>query len=60
MTDLNDTLRYAPRDSFGLYGRGVTRRKLGDREGAEADIAAAKSVQSDIVEQFTHFWLKDF
>jgi Flp pilus assembly protein TadD len=31
-----------------LYGRGVAKEQLGDRAGADADIAAAREIDPDI------------
>jgi hypothetical protein len=42
-----------------LFGRGVSRRKLGDREGGDADIAYAKQLLPDVEERFRHPWQLD-
>jgi hypothetical protein len=51
-------LRINPRHALALYGRGILRRKLGDAENAERDMAAARAIASDIAEQFKGFGLE--
>jgi hypothetical protein len=45
------TVRRPPNSS--LYGRGVAKLKNGDSTGGIPDIAAAKAIQADIVDQFS-------
>jgi hypothetical protein len=45
-------------ESRALYGRGVAKLKLGDADGGNADIAAAKAIQSDIAEEFARYGVK--
>lgn len=40
----------APKEASPLYGRGLAKKKLGDRTGGDADIAAARSLEPGIVE----------
>jgi hypothetical protein len=40
-----------------LYGRGFAKRKKGDTRG-NADIAAAKAIRADIVEEYDGYGLK--
>ena len=35
-----------------LYGRGLARQKRNDRKGSEADMAAAKKLDPDVVSAF--------
>ena len=41
-----------------LYGRGLAKARKGDRNGSSADIAAAKAIKSDIVDEFARYGLK--
>jgi hypothetical protein len=58
MMDYTEALRINPRQALALYGRGILRRKLGDAENAERDMAAARAIASDIPEQFKGFGLE--
>jgi hypothetical protein len=40
------------KNALALYGRGVVRLKNGDAENGAADIAAAKAIDSNVVEAF--------
>jgi tetratricopeptide (TPR) repeat protein len=55
LSDCNGALRLNPQLSASLYGRGLAKRKTGDAEGGDADIAAAKALTSGIVEQFARY-----
>jgi hypothetical protein len=39
------------------YGRGFAKLKQGDLAGGNADIAAAKTIDQNIVEEFSHYGL---
>jgi hypothetical protein len=41
-----------------LYGRGLARTKKGDTAAGEADMAAAKALQSDVGETFASVEVK--
>ena len=47
-------LRNDPKVARALYGRGLAKQKKGD-PGADADIAAAKAIKSDIAEEFARY-----
>jgi len=49
--DYETALKINPKLAGALYGRGLTKRKKSDVI-ADADIAAAKAIQSDIAEKF--------
>jgi len=38
-----------------LYGRGVAKLKSGDADGGNADMAAAKAMQPDIVSAYIRY-----
>ena len=50
----NAALELQPKRAESLYARGIARLKKGD-EGGQADIAAAKAIQGDIVEKFGRY-----
>ena len=41
-----------------LYGRGLAKLKKGDRDGGNADIAAAKAIRADIADNFARYGVK--
>lgn len=43
-----------PKSAMALYGRGVARLRQGDA-GGEADLAAAKALKADVVEEFAKY-----
>ncbi len=58
ITDYNSALRLAPKLASSLYGRGFAKLKKGDPAGGNADIAAAKTVDKDIVGEFARYGLQ--
>lgn len=44
--------RLDPKSADGLYGRGLAKLKKGDTEGGNADMTAAKAIDTKIAEQF--------
>lgn len=50
-------IRLQPRSAWSLYGRGLAKIRKGDRAGGEADIAAARAVQPDLVEEAKRYGL---
>lgn len=50
--DFNAALRHHPGLATSLYVRGIAKLKRGDASGGNADIAAAKGIQSDVAESF--------
>jgi tetratricopeptide (TPR) repeat protein len=50
VADYDSALKYNPKRTIALYGRGLARRAKGDRTGGDADIAAARAIQPDIAE----------
>ncbi|HEU4960287.1 MAG TPA: aspartyl protease family protein [Sphingomonas sp.] len=49
--DYDDALKAEPKLVSSLYGRGVARRRLGQTAAGDADIAAAKAIDADRVEE---------
>ena len=41
-----------------LYGCGLAKLKRGDRDGGNADIAAAKAIRADIADNFARYGVK--
>jgi tetratricopeptide (TPR) repeat protein len=58
IADYNTALKLDPKFSGSLYGRGIVKRKMGDIIGADADIAAAKTTQADIAEEYANYGVK--
>jgi tetratricopeptide (TPR) repeat protein len=54
VTDYDAALKGSARDPYSLYGRGIAKMRLGDSQGAQADIAASKEVQ-DVSAEFTAY-----
>lgn len=55
IADFDAALRIDPRRALSLYGRGVAKQRKGDASEANADIAAATALKSDIAEQFARY-----
>jgi tetratricopeptide (TPR) repeat protein len=53
LSDYNAALNQAPAQAASLYGRGLVERRRGDAGKGDADIAAARQLQSDVGETFT-------
>ena len=58
VSDYNAALQINPKLAFALYGRGLARLKNADPSG-ETDIAAAKSLQADIAEEYARYGLPE-
>ena len=58
VSDYNTALRIDPKLAFALYGRGLAKLKSEDQAG-EADIAAAKSLQADIAQEYLRYGIRD-
>jgi len=54
IADYDAALKGSPRDPYSLYGRGIAKMRVGDAEGARADIAASKDVQ-DVAPEFSAY-----
>jgi regulator of sirC expression with transglutaminase-like and TPR domain len=55
IADFDDALRLSPRFASALYGRGKAKLKKGDRAGGNADIQAAKAINSGIDREFESY-----
>jgi tetratricopeptide (TPR) repeat protein len=55
VADYDEALKLNPKQAASLYGRGLAKFKKGDAGGSEADIAAAKAIQADVVEEFARY-----
>jgi tetratricopeptide (TPR) repeat protein len=53
--DYNSALRVNPRSASSLYGRGLAKLKKEDTSGGNADIAAAKAIEANIVRDFLRY-----
>jgi len=54
LADFDVVMRFDAKNALALYARGLTLLKKGDAEAGKADIAAAKAINPNIVEQFDH------
>jgi tetratricopeptide (TPR) repeat protein len=52
LADYNAALAVNPRFASSLYGRGLTKQKMGDEAGGKIDITAAQGVDPQIVQHF--------
>ena len=52
--DFDVVLRFNPKNALALYGRGVARLKKGGARSGSADIAAAKAINANVVQEFEH------
>src|SRR5262245_14387333 len=48
LADYDEVLRQNAKDEEALYGRGLARLQLGDKDAGAADIAAAKAIKADV------------
>jgi tetratricopeptide (TPR) repeat protein len=55
LTDYDAVLKEMPMNSYSLYGRGVTKLRLGDRAGGNADIATAVAAEKGIRQEFAAY-----
>ena len=58
VSDYDAALQINPKGAFALYGRGLARLKNDDAAG-ESDIAAAKTLQADIAEEYARYGLQE-
>jgi tetratricopeptide (TPR) repeat protein len=58
VSDYEAALRHNPGHASALYGRGVAKLKNEDTTG-EADITAAKAIQSDIAEEYARYGVQE-
>jgi tetratricopeptide (TPR) repeat protein len=56
IADFNAGLKLSPTDPEKLYGRGLARQKKGDKTGGDSDIAAARGIKPDIVQEIEKFY----
>jgi hypothetical protein len=56
--DYSSALRAAPKLASALYGRGLARLKKGDAAGGNADVAAAKRLETKIAEDFSSYGIR--
>jgi tetratricopeptide (TPR) repeat protein len=58
IADFNAVLVIDPKFASSLYGRGLAKMQKGDKTGGEADVAAAKALSSDTVEDLARYGIK--
>jgi len=52
IADYTAAIGLDPENPLTLYGRGLARQKRNDRNGGDADVAAAKALDPDVVAEF--------
>jgi tetratricopeptide (TPR) repeat protein len=55
IADDDAELKINPGNPFTLFGRGVAKRMKGDLSGGDTDIAAAKTIKSDIADEMAKY-----
>jgi acyl-CoA reductase-like NAD-dependent aldehyde dehydrogenase len=58
IADYDAALKLNSQLEEALYGRGLAKLKKGDRDGGNADIAAAKAIRADIADDFARYGVK--
>ena len=53
--DYSSALRFDPKSASSLYGRGLAKLKKGDIADGNADVAAAKAIETTIVRDFARY-----
>ena len=56
IADYDAAILGSPQDSWSLYGRAIAKMRIGDTQGAQADIEASKAVQ-DVTAEFAAYGL---
>ena len=56
IADYDAAIMGSPQDSWSLYGRAIAKMRIGDTQGAQADIEASKAVQ-DVTAEFAAYGL---
>jgi uncharacterized caspase-like protein len=56
--DYDLALKINTKHPSSLYGRGLAKIKIGDGKGGNVDIAAAKDIQPDIVDEFASYGMR--
>jgi tetratricopeptide (TPR) repeat protein len=57
VADFSSALRLDPKLASARYGRGLAKLKSGDQTGGKVDTAAAKAIEHDIDDRFSHYGL---
>lgn len=58
VADFDEALKIDTKSANALYGRGLAKRRKGDRAAGDADISAAKAIETSIAERFAHYGIK--
>jgi uncharacterized caspase-like protein len=58
LTDYDASLRIEGRQAASLYGRGIAKMRSGNTSGGNRDIAAAKSINPNIAEEFDKYGIR--
>ena len=58
MRDYDAALVLSPKQAASLYGRGLSKLKLGQKDAGQADLAAATAIEGGIGKRFEGYGLK--
>jgi tetratricopeptide (TPR) repeat protein len=58
INEYNASLQADPNHARALFGRGLAKMKSGDRQGGDADMAAAVKIAPKVAEDFSRFGMK--
>jgi tetratricopeptide (TPR) repeat protein len=53
--DYDEAIALRPKSAFSLYGRGVAKLRIGDKDGGANDLKAARTISKDIDRNFAEF-----
>ena len=56
--DYNSALRIEPKMASALFGRGLARIKKGDTAGGNADVEAAKKLETKVADDFSSYGVR--
>jgi tetratricopeptide (TPR) repeat protein len=58
IVEYDAALKLAPKVAISLFGRGLAKQRKGDTAGGDADMAAAKAIDTSIAEEFANYGVK--
>jgi tetratricopeptide (TPR) repeat protein len=56
--DYSSALRIEPKLASALYGRGLARLKKGDAAGGNADVEAARKLETKVADDFSQYGVR--
>jgi regulator of sirC expression with transglutaminase-like and TPR domain len=58
INDYDAVLQFDSKNAYSLYGRGLAHLMLGNSDQGNQDIAAAKAIKAEIVDEFAWYGVK--